>query len=143
MRATGRAVAPGRRWVLVTAALAATVPLAGCGASDFPNEPRTPTPINVTAKISSNQVLVSPNHFGAGLITFTVANLTNSPSRFVITGPRDASTTEIAPSSPATLKVSLPKGTYQAGSGPSSKARPTTLTVGPERASPQNKVLLP
>jgi hypothetical protein len=76
-------------------------------------------------------------------VNFTIANLTNSPARFVVTGPRDASTPEIQPDSPATLKVDLTKGTYQAGAGPTSKTKPATLTVGPERRSPQNKVLLP
>jgi predicted small lipoprotein YifL len=141
IRGAGRAILLGRR--SAPAALIAVLALAGCGSKDFPNEQRAPAAIDVTAKISGDQVLVSPKHFGAGLVTFTVANLTNAPARFVITGPKDAHSDEIQPGSPGTVKVILPQGTYQAGSGPTSRARPATLTVGPERASPQNKVLLP
>ena len=141
IRGAGRAILLGRR--SAPAALIAVLALAGCGSKDFPNEPRVPAPLDVTAKISGNEVRVSPNRFGAGLVTFTVANLTSSPTRFVITGPKDAHTDDIQPGAPATLKVNLPQGTYQAGSGPTSRARPATLTVGAERASPQNKVLLP
>lgn len=139
----GRAAVPGRRPALVALALALSLPIAACGSKDFPNDPRTPSPIDVTAKITSSEVVVSPARFGSGLVNFTVANLTHSPARLTITGPKDAASAEILPGAPATLKVNLPEGTYQAGSGANSKARPTTLRVGAERASPQNKVLLP
>ena len=142
-RGAGRGIVPASRPALAATALVAALALSACGSKDFPNDPRAPSPIDVTAKISSDEVLVSPSRFGSGLVTFTIANLTHNPARFTITGPKDAATQEILPGTPGTLKVNLTEGTYQAGSGANSKAKPTTLRVGSDRASPQNKVLLP
>ena len=142
-RGVGRA--PRRAWHALCAALAipAALSLGACGSSDFPNDPRPPAPIEVTAKIDSGQVQVSPNHFGAGLVTFTIANLSNSPVRFTLTGPRDAATLPIQPGAPANLKVNLPEGSYQATAGGGGKPRSATVKVGPERKSSQNQLLQP
>jgi hypothetical protein len=121
-----------------------SVPVAaGCGAKDFPNDPRAPAPIEVSAKVSSKEVVVSPKHFGAGLVDFTIANLSNSPIRFEIKGPTDASTGTVQPGLPAELKAVLDKGNYVASAGDGSSPKPDTLHVGPPRKTAQNKLLLP
>jgi hypothetical protein len=125
--------------VAVSAALA----VAGCGSKDFPNDPRPPAPIEVTAKVGSNRVVVSPSKFGAGLVNFTVANLSDSPARFTVSGPQDGATTEIEPGAPAYLKIAMPEGVYQATAGDASKAQPASIEVGPTRPSSENQLLLP
>lgn len=142
-RGAGRASRSGSRAALAALALTAGLSLAACGSSDFPNEPRSPAPIEVTAKVDSKKVVVSPSRFGAGLVNFTIANLSDSPVRFTLSGPKDAATSEIQPGTPAYLKVNLPEGSYQATAGRGAKVRPATVTIGPERASSQNKLLLP
>jgi hypothetical protein len=127
--------------VAIPAALAAAV-FAGCGAEDFPNNPRPPEPIEVSARVDSQRVQVSPNEFGAGLVNFTVANLSGAPVRFTVSGPTDGSTVEIQPGAPDYLKMALKEGTYQVTAG-KSKIRPATIQVGPERKSSQNDLLLP
>jgi hypothetical protein len=93
--------------------------------------------------VDSGKVVVSPNRFGAGLVTFTIANLSDSPVRFTLSGPRDAATQEIQPGTPANLKVAMTEGDYQVTAGSGVDVKPATVKVGPERASSQNKLLLP
>jgi hypothetical protein len=132
----------GRRMALVCVAVLPALALAACGSSDFPNDPRPPEPKEISAKVDSKRVVVSPKKIGAGLVVFTVANLSDSPIRFTVSGQKsEASTTEIEPGSPANLKIDLHEGDYQASAGQG--VQPTTLTVGPERNSSQNRLLLP
>jgi hypothetical protein len=121
----------------------ATLSLGACGSSDFANDPRPAAPIEVTAKVDSKEVQVSPNKFGAGVIDFTVANLSQSPVRFTLSGPKDASSPEIQPGSPGYLKVQLPEGSYQVTAGSGVRVKPASVTVGAKRKSSQNKLLLP
>jgi hypothetical protein len=140
---TGRTGSRWSRGVVAIAASALALGLSACGSKDFPNEARVPAPIEVTAKVDSKKVLVSPDKFGAGLVDFTIANLSDSPVRFTLSGPKDAATEAIEPGTPATLKVELSQGRYRATAGSDSSAQPDELTVGPERKSSQNKLLLP
>ena len=68
--------------------MSAALALGACGSSDFANDPRPAAPIVVTATVASGKVQVSPDRFGAGLVTFTIANLSDSPARFTLSGPR-------------------------------------------------------
>ena len=143
-RASGRASRRGRRAALAVIGVLAAGSLGACGSKDFPNDPRPPAPIEVSAKVDSKKVVVSPDRFGAGLVTFTVANLSPSPIRFTIDGTtKKFSTSEIQPGSPAYLKVQLPQGDYRATAGQGASASPAAIKVGPERKSSQNKLLLP
>jgi hypothetical protein len=118
--------------------------LVGCGSKSFPNDPRAPAPIEVSAKVDSRKVTVSPDRFGAGLVNFTVANLSNSPIRFTITSPgKHVSSPEIPPGSPGYLKLNMKQGDYRASAGQGAGATPAPIKVGPERKSSQNKLLLP
>ena len=135
-----------------------------CGEEDFTNEPaRASAAINVAAKIDQGEVVVSPERFGAGQVTFTIANFSDVPVRFTLSGPKDAASPEIPPGAPAgaaptspseaptssvtptaaTLKVELPEGSYEASAGEEASAQPDTIQVGPPRESSRDELLLP
>jgi hypothetical protein len=129
--------------VLLFAAAALTVlVVAGCGRDDFKNEPRPPVPAEVSVKIGTDGVAVSPKAFGAGLVNFTVANLTTDPGTLSIHGPVSADSGEIPPAGTDTVKVDMKTGSYEA-SVSGIAVRPFDFTVGPERPSGQNELLLP
>ena len=132
----GRRAAFGASLLLVGAALA------GCGSSDFANNPRPPTPIEVSAKVDSKRVQVAPTNFGAGLVNFTVANLSGAPITFNVSGPTKGTTTEIEPGAPDYLRMDMKEGTYQVTAS-KAKIKPATIEVGPERKSSQNTLLEP
>ena len=115
---------------------------AGCGRNDFKNDPRPPVPQEVAVKIATDGVGVSPKTFGAGLAMFTVANLTNQAGSLTIHGPVSAQTDSIPPAGTGSVKVNLTSGNYEA-SVDGFAVKPFRFTVGPERASAQNDLLLP
>jgi hypothetical protein len=130
------------RVLVFAAALVTALAVAGCGSSDFKNDPRPPIPAEVSVKIANDGVAVSPREFGAGLVNFTIANLTTKPGTLAIHGPVDADTNEIPPSAAETLKVDMKTGSYEASvSGVA--VRPFNFTVGAERPTGQNDLLLP
>jgi len=122
------------------AALAVLV--AGCGGDDFENNPRPPVPAEVSAKIGDDGVAVSPREFGAGLVNLTVANLTTQPGALVIRGPVNAESDEIPAAGTTILKVDLKTGEYEA-SVDGIAVLPAEFSVGAERPSGQNELLLP
>ena len=130
------------RGLLVAAAVLATVLIAGCGRDDFKNDPRPPVPAEISVRIADSGVGFSPEEFGSGLVNFTIANLTTQAGTLAIHGPVDAESHEIPPGGAETLKVELKSGNYEASvSGVAVK--PFSFTVGPERPSGQNDLLLP
>jgi hypothetical protein len=120
----------------------AALAVAGCGSGTTTTRPRPPAQLEVSANVNPEKVQVSPDKFGAGVVNFTVANLSSSPITFSVNGPKKASTTRIQPGAPDYLKMNLTEGTYQATVG-NSKIKPATIKVGPERRSSQNQLLLP
>jgi hypothetical protein len=76
------------------------------------------------------------------LVNFTVANLSNQTGSLAIHGPVSANTDAIAPTDTQTIKVQMKTGSYEA-SVDGFAARPFRFTVGPERPSGQNQLLLP
>jgi hypothetical protein len=141
-RGVGRAPGRTRHALFAALAVSAALTLGACGSSDFPNDPRPAAPIVVTARVAAGQVEVSPNHFGAGLVTFTIANLSDSPVRFTLSGPKDAASPPIQPGDPGNLRVDLPQGSYEATAGGGGN-QTATVKVGPERKSSQNQLLQP
>ncbi len=110
---------------------------------DYENDPpRAAASIQVAARVDAKEVVVSPDRFGAGLVNFTVANFSDSPITFTLSGPKEATTDEIPPGAPGDLKVELPEGSYEA-SAEGSSAQPETVLVGPERPSSKNELLEP
>jgi hypothetical protein len=140
-RGVGRAPGSARHALFAALAMSTALTLGACGSSDFANDPRPAAPIEVTARVASGQVEVSPDHFGAGLINFTIANLSKSPVRFTLSGPKDVATPPIQPGDPASLKLNLPQGNYQATAGHAAQTVP--VKVGPERNSSANQLLQP
>ena len=131
----------GRALLLLATLLVALV-VAGCGRNDFNNDPRPPVPLEVSVKIATDGVVVSPREFGAGLANITVANLTNDTGSLVIHGPATAQSDPIGPGDAGTVKVNMKTGNYEA-SVDGISVRPFNFTVGPERPSGQNDLLLP
>ena len=75
--------------MLAAVAVMAALVVTGCGRDDFNNDPRPPVPAEVSVKIARDGVAVSPREFGAGLVNFTIANLTNETGSLAIHGPVD------------------------------------------------------
>jgi hypothetical protein len=130
------------RALLLSATLLVALVVAGCGRNDFKNDPRPPIPAEVSVKIASDGVGVSPTEFGAGLVNFTIANLANQTASLAIHGPVSATSDAIAPGDAETLKVAIKTGSYEA-SADGIAVRPFDFTVGPERPSGRNDLLLP
>ena len=149
-RGAGRAPRRARQTSFAALATLAALSLGACGESDFTNEPaRASPPIAVAAKVDQREVVVSPDHFGAGLVNFTITNFSDSPVRFTLSGPKDAASQQIPPGQPGggaaavDLKVELPEGSYEASAGQGASAQPDTVEVGPKRPSSGNELLLP
>jgi len=134
-----------RRTYPVALALAAiTVTAVGCGSEDHPNEPRPPSPIEVTARVDDDVVEVSPGEFGAGLVVFTISNQSDASAALTLDGPVAATSQTLEPGAVSDdFKVELQEGTYEVSGGPESQAKPQELVVGPERPSAQDELLLP
>jgi hypothetical protein len=130
------------RALLISATLLAAVAVAGCGRNDFKNDPAPPVPAEVSVKIAKDGVAVSPKDFGAGLVNFTIANLTDGTGSLAIHGPVNAQSDSIPPAGTNLLKVDLKTGSYEA-SVDGIATRPFNFTVGPERPSGKNDLLLP
>jgi hypothetical protein len=130
------------RATLAAAVLLSALLFAGCGRNDFENNPRPPVPAEVAVKIAKSGVGVSPRKFGAGLVNFTIANLTDRTGALAINGPVDAASGAIPPGAAETIKVEMKSGSYEA-SVDGIAVRPFSFTVGPERPSAQNDLLLP
>ncbi|HKH22587.1 MAG TPA: hypothetical protein VKA88_03120 [Solirubrobacterales bacterium] len=130
------------RALLVASALLAALIASGCGRDDFKNDPRPAVPAEVSVKIAKDGVGVSPKEFGAGLVNFTVANLTDRPGTLAIHGPVTADSNEIPPGGAETLKVDMKTGSYEA-SVSGIAVKPLKFTVGTDRPSGQNDLLLP
>jgi anti-sigma28 factor (negative regulator of flagellin synthesis) len=130
--------------------VAAALALAGCGSeSDYANDPRPPTPINISASISPDKVTVSPQQFGAGPVTFLIANLTDDTQTVTVetqdlaqkAGIKQTSSV-INPQGTATLKVDVAEGEYTV-SVDSASIQEAHISVGAERESSQDQLLQP
>jgi hypothetical protein len=132
----------GRALVAVAVALVVALALAACGRDDFANDPRPPVPAEITVKIGDGEVVVSPKEFGAGLVSFEIANFEDTAATFAIEGPTEAVSDEIPARGNNSLKTQLETGSYEA-SADGVDARPFSFQVGPERESGQNDLLLP
>jgi hypothetical protein len=127
-------------------ALAASLAIAACGEEEFANDPRPPSPIQLSALIKDREVSLGPRTgVGAGLATITISNQTRAPVRLLLEGPADNASNPIPPQGVGTMQVDLRQGDYtvSAADQASVGGHETTLRVGPERPSSQNKLLLP
>jgi hypothetical protein len=134
----------GTQWRLTVglAAVCAATGLGACGGEDdFENNARPAAPIQLSARIGDDGVVVSPGKAGAGLATITISNQTPDPARLVLEGPTDESSDEIIAGGVGSMKVGLEEGEYSVSDGEGD--RESELVVGPDRESSQNELLLP
>lgn len=131
----------GRALVALAACLAALT-VTACGRDDFKNDPRPPTPAEVSIQVTEDTLTVSPSEFGAGIANFTVINLGDAPTGVTIDGPTTGETAEVAPGTSTALKMEMKTGDYEA-SASDTNADPFRFTVGSERESASNDLLLP
>jgi hypothetical protein len=143
-----------RSRIRVEAVIAAAVLAAGLGAcgadEDYQNKPRPPSPINVTAAIDNDQVLVSPLTFGGGPVVILISNQSDAAQKVTLetdelgagSGGIRRSTGTIEPRSTGQLKVDAPEGTYTLSASAGDVA-PAVLEVSKRRRSAQDQLLLP
>lgn len=125
------------------ATLFAATTFVACGEDDFPNEDRPPAPIEVTANVTDRKVIVSPSKVGAGPITVTASNQSKNPATLTFDGPSPATGTSIPAGGVGSMKANFETGDYEVSGGEESDAAPGKFTVGAQRPSSQNDLLLP
>ena len=124
--------------------LALVVGVSACGEDDFENDPRPPSPVELTAAIDKNGVSIAPSDPAAGLVVVTISNQTEEATRLILDGPGDddPASGDIPPRGTASIKAALVEGEYQATTGDET-IEPAPITVGPPGPSSQNDLLLP
>jgi hypothetical protein len=122
-------------------ALAVAVALAGCGSSTkFANQPRPPTPIDLTAYVDNQRVLLSPTSVGAGPLVFLITNQASRSVSLMLLAPSGATLASTGPINPnSTQKVTVDT----TGEGDGTGIQPARLRVGPQRANGDNVLLQP
>jgi hypothetical protein len=151
-------------WVLLALPLALFA--AGCGSEDHPNDPRPPQAVEVTASIDDSRLSIQPSRIGFGdsdqpmsqnegqpqaelssarplTISFTVSNLTDYDTALQIEGPATETTETIIAQGTNGFKVDLPAGNYFVVAEGVPGTPESALSIGPERPSSQNDLLLP
>jgi hypothetical protein len=140
-----------RRVEGVAAVLVMAAIVGGCGAkADYANKPRPPAPITVTAAIDKTRVRVSQPKFGGGPVVILISNQSGDSQKVTLEsdelgaahGGIKRSIGPIQARSTGQLKVNAEEGTYTLSASGANVA-PATLTVGPQRRSSQNDLLLP
>ena len=135
----------------LTAFCAVGLALSGCGEDDFENEPRPPTPVQLTGVIKEDKVTISPNELGAGPVVITVSNQTKGSHTLTLESSDGGTIREqvgpINPLDTATLQRTLEPGQYTVSAGSEEavprEIKPATLTIGEERKSGSDELLLP
>jgi hypothetical protein len=125
--------------------------LSACGEDDFENEPRPPTPVQLSGVITEEKVTVSPSELGAGPIVITLSNQTQDSHTVTLESTGGGTIREqvgpINPLDTATIQRTLEPGEYEVRAGSEAaverEIEPATLDIGPERDSGSDDLLLP
>jgi hypothetical protein len=159
----------GRARIALGAAVGLIVLMvAGCGSQSHPNEQRPEPPTRVSVTISEGAVTVQPARVAFGpeprqqipqnqkdaqpringakgplQVVIVAANQTETASKLVIKGPKEADSEKFQANSPGSFQTELPSGVYVITASDVPGAKPGRLVVGNFRASSQNDVLLP
>jgi len=148
MRATGNIGC--RRVVLVASGVMLVLAATGCGSEEFANDPRPPSPVEMTGVITDESVTISPRSEGAGPIRITIANQTDRALTVTLEGEDlEAQVGPVSPQDTADIQKTLTSGTYEVRAGSSravnieDQIRPATIEIGPERDSSNGELLLP
>src|SRR6476661_1679123 len=141
-----------RKALLLAGGMALMLAAAGCGEDndDFAADPRPPVAVELSGVIHDDGVTLSPSREGAGPVLITFANQTDRAHTITVEGEDIIErTAPIQPQDTATIKKTLLPGTYEIRAGSSravdidDQIRPATLTIGPERTSSNDDLLLP
>lgn len=127
---------------------AAAIVLAGCGSTTkFANRPRPPTPVDLTAYVSNQRVMLSPASVGGGPLVFLITNQASRSVTLMLLGPGGSTLASTGPINPnTTQRVSvntMGQGTYLLSAGDGSGIRAAALRVGPQRPNGDNVLLQP
>jgi hypothetical protein len=121
---------------------------AGCGDDEFANEARPPVPVELTGVIQEDAVTVSPAKVGAGPILITISNQTDEAHTVILDG--EEVREQVGPINPldtATIQKTLERGEYEVRAGSDTAQKrvidPATLTIGAQRKSSNDELLLP
>ena len=121
---------------MTVAALAAALGVGACGGEDdFKNEDRPAAPIEISARVSDEEVSISPSKpptVGGGLATITISNQSQDPVTLTLAGPTDEASNPIPPGGVGSMKAELAEGEYEVTGGEESNAREDLLVVGPQ-----------
>jgi hypothetical protein len=125
--------------------------LAACGEDDFENEPRPAVPKQLTGVITDQKVTISPNDLGAGPVVITVSNQTDAAHSLTLESADGGTIREqvgpINPLDTATLQRTLTTGSYTVSAGSEAavprEIKPATITIGKDRKSGSDELLLP
>jgi hypothetical protein len=131
---------------LVAAAVGlAALTVVACGSDDYENEPRPPTPAEISIQVADDELSVSPSEFGAGIANITILNTGTEPTKVAIQGPSPGLSPRVAPGTSDVLKIEMDPGEYEATAADLDLADvpPFEFVVGPERESANNELLLP
>ncbi|HEX8065133.1 MAG TPA: hypothetical protein VF520_01265 [Thermoleophilaceae bacterium] len=137
------------RAAVLLAGVAGATALAGCGDDDeFKNDPRPPVTLQLSGAITAAKVSVEPKKLGAGPIVLIVSNLTQEAHTITLDGPSGREVVgPINPGDTGRIQEDMKPGSYEVRAGSDivqgDEIEPAKLTVGPERASSSDKVLLP
>lgn len=129
-------------------AVAGLLALAGCGDDgDYSNKERPAATINVTAAIAGRDIHVSPRRFGGGPVRLIVSNQTAREQELTLETAGNAagvtgSTGAIRAAGTGTLQLDVPEGEYEIHAA-DKRIHPAAVTVGAQRPSAQNDLLLP
>lgn len=141
----------GIRAGVMLAFCAASFAMTACGEDDFENEPRPPTPIQLTGVITEEKVTVSPAEVGAGPVVITISNQTENSHTVTLESTSGGTVKEeVGPINPldvATIQRTLDQGQYTVKAGSEAaverEIEPATLNIGAERESGSDDLLLP
>ena len=133
------------RALAAVTAVTVAVLASGCGSDDEArSEQRPAVPINISISLDEERITASPAEFGAGPITLLVSNQSGASQTLTVDGPRlRRSVGPINPQDTATVRLRVQPGEYTLSAEESAGLREGKLTVGPDRPSAQNDLLLP
>ncbi|MCK9250966.1 MAG: hypothetical protein M0P31_18545 [Solirubrobacteraceae bacterium] len=136
--------------VMTSTVLALASGLLACGRVDDEDRPsgsRPPSQISISAAITDRGVDLAPARVGGGPLRILISNQSDEKvtARLVATdasGDDGPSTKPIEPGGVAAITAVVERGTYRLASS-AQGIRPGTLTVGKERESSDDELLLP
>ena len=129
--------------------LVALIAVTGCADDNYKNQNRPPAPIVLTAAISDSQVILNPSNIGAGPIVLIITNQSHASQVITLeseSSPSAPGTTQstaaVKPTNTGQIQINTQTGRYTLHVADQAIAS-ATLTVGPQRKSSQNELLLP